>query len=85
MFLPKNAKIEGIIQIGANDGNEISEFQSITDNLIMFEPVPDPRDVLLRRSLDSTIKNIFIFDYVVCQTSGLSEFFLLKSLVTPQF
>jgi FkbM family methyltransferase len=78
MFLPKNAKIEGVIQIGANDGNEIREFQVITDNLIMFEPVPEPREILLRRSLDSTIKNIFIFDYVVCQTNGLSEFFFAK-------
>lgn len=57
--------IRGIIQIGANDGTELYEFQHYTKNIILFEPIFKARVELLRKLRERNIDNIFVFDYVV--------------------
>lgn len=58
-------KIDGIMQIGANDGTELYEFENYTKNIIMFEPVYLARLELIKKIWPRKFDNTYVFDYVV--------------------
>lgn len=70
--------ITGILQLGANTGQDISLFNSICNKQIYFEPDDRARSVL-QSKLDKDAllnKTKFIFDFVVSDKNGEIDFFL---------
>lgn len=76
MIIPNNISIKGIIQIGANDGNEINSFSYHTNNILCFEPVDEARNKCIERSKSCTKSNIIISDYVISDKTGEIDFFI---------
>lgn len=46
-FLPKSISCHGIIQVGANTGQELPAFKTLTNNIIVFEPIKSVYDTLV--------------------------------------
>jgi len=47
-YINEISSIKGIIQIGANTGQEIKYFYHLTDNIILIEPIPQLIDYLTK-------------------------------------
>jgi FkbM family methyltransferase len=75
-MIPNNISIKGIIQIGANDGNEINYFSKHTNNILCFEPVEEARNKCIERAKYCSKSNIIISDYVVSDKTGEVDFYI---------
>jgi FkbM family methyltransferase len=76
VIIPNNTSIKGIIQIGANDGNEINSFSHHTNNILCFEPVDESRNKCIDISKSCTKSNIIISDYIVSDKTGEVDFYI---------
>lgn len=48
-------KVQGIIQIGANSGQEVSALRNFTNNIILIEPIPQLYEILKTNHSDLTV------------------------------
>lgn len=56
--LRKINKIKGIIQVGANYGQEVNELRNLTKNIILIEPIPE-----IAKYLSDTFTDCVVFEY----------------------
>lgn len=61
--------INGIIQVGANLGQELDIIRKYTTNIICFEPVPNIFEILSKNNTD-----------IICYNYGLGDFNEIKSM-----
>jgi len=62
-FINKNKiKVDGIIQVGANTGQEIELIKQITKNILCFEPIPEAFNVLQSNNQDILSYNFALGD-----------------------
>lgn len=61
-IINNNHKIKGIIQVGANTGQECSLFKNYTNNIICFEPLKNQFNYLKRNNPDIICYNIALGD-----------------------
>lgn len=74
-MLPDNVK--GIIQIGANTGDELRLFVSKTSKILCFEPVEAALEILNRKIAQDNLQDtVIVSDYVVSDQTGEVEFFV---------
>jgi FkbM family methyltransferase len=53
-FIQNNvSNVKGIIQVGANSGQEVHMFKELTNNIILIEPIPDLANHLLKTYTDT--------------------------------
>jgi FkbM family methyltransferase len=57
-LLPKTIECRGIIQVGANTGQELPIFKTITKNIIVFEPIKSVYDTLISSHGDVQAYNV---------------------------
>ena len=53
--IKNNIEIKGIIQVGANTGQEVNQFKTLTNNIILFEPIPENYNFLKNKFSDCLI------------------------------
>jgi FkbM family methyltransferase len=82
--------IKGIIQIGANSGQEVGDFSQLTNNIILVEPIPQlaeylsrsyPNCVVIQCGLGSTNE---VMDLYLASNNGESSS-VLKPLNHPEY
>lgn len=79
MIVPSNlTSVKGVIQVGACQGTELSQFISLTKNIICFEPVSDVRKDCIERAAQYPNANIVVSDYVISDKTGEVDFFVAK-------
>lgn len=82
--------IKGIIQIGANSGQEVGYFSQLTNNIILIEPIPQLADYLRRLYPNYTILQCGlgstneIMDLYLASNNGESSS-VLKPLNHPEY
>jgi len=76
MIAPNNIPIKGVIQVGANDGGELSSFAARTNNILLFEPVQSARDILSGKIKHYPNRNIILSDHIVSNKTGPIDFFI---------
>lgn len=78
MIIPNTVPIKGIIQVGAERGNEVDIFVRHTSNIICFEPVEETFGMCVSKSKQYPNHNIHVYNYVISDTIGEVEFFVAK-------
>jgi FkbM family methyltransferase len=66
--------IKGIIQIGANSGQETSLFSDFTSNIILVEPIPD-----LVNNLKNLFPNYMVLPYALGSSNSEMDFYLASN------
>ena len=81
-IISQHHKIKGIVQVGANTGQECSLFRNYTNNIICFEPLKNQFEFLKRNNPDVTCYNFALGDtnenkeMYVASNNGESSSFL---------
>ena len=60
--ISEKTDIRGIVQVGANTGQESGLFRQYTNNFICFEPIPGPFQILRSNNPDITCYNFALGD-----------------------
>ncbi len=69
--------IKGVIQVGANTGDEIGAFLTKTNKILCFEPVESALDILNSRITQNNLQDkVIVSDYIVSDTTGEVEFYV---------
>lgn len=62
-FIKKNnIEVLGIIQVGANTGQEMETFRTLTNNIMCFEPIPEVFEILSKNHPDVIPYNFALGD-----------------------
>jgi FkbM family methyltransferase len=89
-YINKISPIKGIIQVGANVGQEIMHFKQLTNNIILVEPIPQLAEYLFRSYPDYLIlacglgSTNAIMDLYLASNGGESSS-VLKPLNHPMY
>ena len=69
--------IKGVIQVGANTGDELGAFLTKTNKILCFEPVEEALDILRSRVNQNNLQDkVIISDYIVSDKTGEIEFYV---------
>ena len=72
-IINQGVEIKGIIQVGANTGQEISEYKNYTQNIMCFEPINEVIATLKQNHPDVLSYNIALGKSNECQTMYLAS------------
>lgn len=69
--------IKGVIQVGANTGDELGLFLAKTNKILCFEPVEAALEILHSKIAQNNLQDtVIVSDYVVSDQTGEVEFFV---------
>jgi FkbM family methyltransferase len=73
-YFDKLKTVKGIIQIGANLGQEISVFSNFTNNIILIEPIPN-----LATNLKNSFPHYMVLPYALGSTNSEMDFYIASN------
>lgn len=73
-YFDKVKNIKGVIQIGANNGQEVNFFNKYTNNIILVEPIPE-----IAKTLKCNHPNFLVIPYALGSVNTEMDFYIASN------